>query len=169
MHTGWVAAIGENRRNVAMAMSLQVGLHSSDQHHSEKTFYYFDAVTGELLPPPLLFDGNQLIPVDINGDGYSEFIIRGGDYPEKVNEGDIIDRNGKLLGHLEGKIMTFGKLIPGMYGQQIMMSENENGIVRIYADEAAVPGPSDRYPEYHENMQHMMASGYNEINANYGI
>jgi len=162
MHNGWVAATGEGGRYQAMAMSLSLDVRGSGNHESKKTYYYFDAVTGTPIDPILpSYEGEEISPIDVNGDGYSEFVV--------IKTGEIIDRFEKHVDQVEGKFMFYGKLVEGYNGQQIITSDSENGVVWIYADEDAVEGPCEKHPEYHALMQHMMASGYNPRNACFGI
>ncbi len=158
MHNGWVAAVGENRRYVAMALSLALGATGGDIHRSKPILYYFDAVTGERIENPIPYPGEQLYPIDINGDGYSEFYVLGGE-----RRGEFIDRFGNPLGKFGGGNIGSGKLLH-VGGQQMMLSDGANGKVRIVGDDEAVDGPGAKYESYNRFAQHLMGSGYNYFN-----
>lgn len=165
MHNGWVAAIGENRRYVAMAMSLALDAKGGDIHRSTPITYYFDAVTGERMENPLPYPGNQVLPIDLDGDGYHEFFIREGE-----RKGEFMDRFGNSLGFGPGSssVIRAGKILDRP-GHQIMLGNGSKGFVGIYGDAEAKGGPGDKYAAYHKAMQHMMASGYNTTHINFGL
>ncbi len=159
MHGGWVAAIGENRRYVAMALSLALDAKGGDIHSSTPILYYFDAVTGRRIDNPLTLSGEMVMPVDINGDGYSEFFVTKGD-----RRGDVMDRFGETLAHFDGNLITIGKILD-LPGQQAMLGIRDQGKVIVVGDDEAVDGPGAKYRDYNRFMQHMMGSGYNSFNA----
>lgn len=162
IHKGWVANIGENRRRIAMAMSLALGASGSECHKSTPILYYFDAVTGEPVEFKLPFQGCHLMPIDFTGDGYHEFYGTGGDALGKV-----YDRHGNLLADLgaSAQQVRSGKILPRP-GQQIMLGYGKEKVVRIWGDDAAAETAPDPLCErYHTFMQHLMGSGYNHINS----
>lgn len=185
MHEGWLATVekepipeggkvipGENRKYIAHAMSLALDLTNKTKYEGNRLYFYFDAVTGQPIDNPLPdYMGDQVVPIDINGDGYSEFLVTDttSGAPKPENAGDIMDQKGNIIDHIDGHLLNFGRLVDGYKGQQIMMSDNATGTVTIYADDEAVEGPCDLYAEHHALMQHMMASGYNPRNACFGI
>lgn len=159
MHSGWVAAIGENRRYVAMALSLALDAKGGDQHSSTPILYYFDAVTGERIANPLPVPGQTVVPVDINGDGYSEFFVVKGD-----RAGEFMDRFGRPLGTFGGRLVTTGKVLD-LPGQQALLAYGDQGRAVVVGDDEAVDGPGAKYRGYNRFMQHLMGSGYNSFNA----
>ena len=157
MHLGWVAAIGENRNYVCMAAQL-LG-EGKGSHAGAKRFFYFDAKTGKQLPPPLPYDGEKYLwPLDINGDGYDEFIV----------ENDVVDRFNNKIGSFDGRIYTVGHILPELPAMQILALDRPNQKVYIFADDEAINKP-DKYAAYHRNMQSMMACSSNRHNGVFGI
>ncbi len=149
MHNGWLASYFDGGRRLAYAMSLAIGASGGDVHRSEPIHYYFDAVSGEPLKNPLPFEGHKVSPVDVNGDGYHEFLHR---------SGKIYDRHGKIIADIEGSARVGKKL--DLPGHQVEVSRGEEGVVLIFGDDEAGDG-GDRFKDYHLHMRHVMASGYN--------
>ncbi len=163
MHKGWVANIGENRRRIAMAMSLALDAKGGDIHKSTPILYYYDAVSGKPVDFTMPFPGCHLMPIDFTGDGYHEFFGTGGDAL-----GKCYDRFGKCLATLHGEdkaqVVRSGKILDRP-GQQLMLAYGKEGVVRIWGDDAATGEDDPLCKRYHCFMQHMMASGYNHINS----
>ena len=128
----------------------------------EPTDFYFDAVTGEVLPDPLSFKGSEYMPVDFNGDNRHEFYATSGD-----NAGWVRGADGAWLGFLGGEQVRSGKLL-NHDGEQMMLFYPQEGVVRIWGDADACDCPAfaARYEgPYHALMQHFMGPGYNHINS----
>lgn len=166
MHFAWLATVGENGqyRRVIMAMDLirypgENGLVTEDPVE-----YYFDAYTGERVEMKLPCFGAWLFPIDINGDGYSEFYCSEGE-----DEGWLFDQNGNKIKKLEGMQVKNGQILKKFECEQLMLADS-NGIVRVYGD--AEPKTSEifkkrhSYKGYHAFQQRLMASGYNHYRSN---
>lgn len=162
MHRGWIANIGEDRRRIAMAMSLALDAKGADVHRSTPTHYYFDAVSGEPVDFTMPFQGCDLMPIDFTGDGYHDFYGIGGDAL-----GKCYNRFGECLATLQAedggaRVVRSGKILDRP-GQQLMLAYDKEGVVRIWGDDAA-SGEDDPFcKRYHRFMQHLMASGYNHF------
>ena len=156
IHGGWIANIGPNRRRIAMARSLALNAKGYDQHRQPTIDYFFDAVTGEPTTPKFPQPGGRARPIDVDGDGYHEFLTG-------MEETKVVDRHGKELANLgNGRTVRTGKILE-LPAHQVMLSYDDQGIVRIWGDDAAVDGPTDQFAHYHRFMQHMMGSGYNHF------
>jgi len=142
MDMGWVARIGDNMRHVAMAIRIGRKWAGKDGFFRDGTDQFaWDALTGE--PVELPFNAYLTRPVDINGDGWHE-LYRG--YEGKaLKETEILDRQGRALGHVSGKVVLARKLLD-LPGEQLV-SYRPDGTVQIWADVNAVDSSSalERY------------------------
>ena len=108
--------------------------------------------------------GAWLFPIDINGDGYSEFYCSEGEY-----EGWLFDQHGNKIKKLEGMQVKNGQILKKFECEQLMLADS-NGIVRVYGD--GEPEVSEifkkrhSYKGYHDVQQRLMASGYNHYRSN---
>ncbi|MBR4429106.1 MAG: hypothetical protein IKS78_07090 [Clostridia bacterium] len=161
MHCGWVATALDGFGKLAMAEHHEWQPNTGDSSDSGMTMhtfekYFFNAVTGEPITFELPFPAGEASPIDVNGDGYSEFI-----YGSKV-----FDRFGKYLGEFRGGKVRAGRILEEYPGEQIMTLEN--GTVRIYADLDAEDSDIMKmrlergFPLF---LQKLTASGYNAYNA----
>jgi hypothetical protein len=98
---------------------------SEGETRSEVVEYMYKAFSGEKVN--LKFDVYTSIPVDINGDGIHE-LVKG--YFE--GNGDVIDRNGKILGNIGGLSAMACKFTTAQ-GEQIL-SYSKDGWIKIWAD-----------------------------------
>ncbi len=152
MHTNWIANIKGDHKKIAMTRR-RITLYDECGAELEELEddLYFDAFTGEQLDIKYPFNGKQVWPIDINGDGYSEFV--------KSNE--IYDCEGNKLADLPGGVFRFGKMTDAP-GEHLMLVNGTT--IEIWADADAVESPEfkKRYElPYHTFMQKLMASGYN--------
>ena len=172
IHYGWIANIniqGKNRR-IAMAMKIVQSYAEQGVAIDDKVEYYFDAYTGEVVLSTIPFKGADVFPIDINGDGYSEFFCYEGE-----NKGWILDSNGnkifKISEDFESHVHAHknGYILDEYKCEQLMLS-GKDGIVRIYGDTNAkgseIFNYRHNYKGYHKACQKLMASGYNNVLAN---
>ena len=75
----------------------------------------------------MIFNVYTSIPVDINGDGIHE-LVKG--YFE--GDGTVLDREGKVIGNIEG-LSAIASKFTSLPGEQIL-SYSKNGIIRIWTD-----------------------------------
>ena len=172
MHTAWLANIkGEEEgsyRKIAMTMQQVFKPDDCGFNHEVTGIFYFDAYTGEEVDYKLPYPGNDMFPLDINGDGYSEYFVV---CPEA--RGDILDVEGNKIGHIESPCINFdgairfGKILD-MPGEHIMASSTDGRSIEIWADLDAVDGEimKKRYSlPYLNFMQKLMATGYNWVGS----
>ncbi len=159
MHDGWLATFGDkgNYTKIAMAIKNIDYFGETKREQPEPIVYYFDAFTGKPADIKLPVPGWKLTPLDINGDGYSEFY--------EQEKGVFLDRFGNEVAKLEkGKQVRNGKIFNEYAGEQIMLYDDQ-GMVSVYADLDAVESDYFKkrhaYKNYLFNIQHLMASGYN--------
>ena len=156
MHTGWAANVLDGYGKICMAMREHFVPDDSGFNHEIDGVFYYDAYTGEEVDFKLPYKGYEVHPLDVNGDGYHEFVCP---------DGKIIDRHGEVLASFDGSPMRMGKLL-NHPGEQIMIA---NGTAfEILADEDAVDSEimKQRYSiPYLTFMQKLMASGYNAIGS----
>ncbi len=98
-----------------------------------------------------------MIPVDVNGDGYHEF-VRGA----PGGEGEVLDRCGNRVGHVGGSVALACRFL--QYPGEQILSYSANGIIQVWGDKNAVDSrlAVGRYqhPYYMANRQ-IMTNGYN--------
>lgn len=153
---GWVARLGEERRQVSMAIRIgHKAAGPSGLSHSGLEELCFDTLTGEEVRLP--FETYRTLPVDINGDGWHELLSG-----EDVGNAVVLDRHGKLLGTLGGRAACLAKLLDHP-GEQVLC-HYDDGTVRIWADRNAQDSPPARsrydHPLYEANRR-LFANGYN--------
>ncbi len=163
MDYGWVAAIGENRHQIAMAVCLPKDLRSSDRHQKPPTSMYFDAKDGTPIPDDFPFTGYLLTPIDFDGDGYHEFFYNRGD-----RRGDCIDRFGHVIAKMEGSFIHLCKM-KDRPCHQVMTAIGARGVIRIYGDDEAKPGPMEKYRTHHEAVQKCTAAAGDSLALSCGI
>jgi len=169
IHNGWIAAIGEDYGKIAMCMRHRFVPGGIGFEHMEDGIFFFDAVTGETVDPGLPCKGTDLLPIDINGDGYHEFLVIDGPLKNA-----ILDRHGNVLDHLPqecdsnmGESLRLGKLMNAP-GEQLLLQKKGTTLVQLYGDSEAEDGDiiRRRYAiPYLTFMQKLMASGYNCIGS----
>ncbi len=173
MHYGWLATVknGDGYRRVVMAMKLVQHFGENSLTVDDKVEYYFDAFTGEILDWSLPCKGSKVVPVDINGDGYSEFFCAEGD-----DIGWFFDSDGNKLFKIkesfeprEGVQVKNGWILKDYPCEQVMIA-CEDGKVRIYGDTEAKGSEifnfRQTYKGYHAFAQKLMATGYNHYRSN---
>ncbi len=161
IHTGWVATVLDGYGKIVFAMSQHFNPNGPRLTNDIDGEYFFDALTGKPVDFQLPCYGREADPIDINGDGYSEFIVQGGEH-----HGDILDRFGKKICNIGCGCMRMGKIIDHP-GEQLMVYRGD-GLVEILGDADAVDGDiiKHRYSTpYLHFMQKMMATGYNAEGA----
>lgn len=162
MHSGWTARLGEDGSHRCYAMEIL----KDKRTKTITTRQFLYDMDGKPLEIPFDLRGSN--PVDIDGDGRHEVLIRD-NYPFNVSGGIedrvglVVDRHGQELGRLRG---SAGNLIRSKVldcpGEQIMTREGDT--VRIYG----CPGAKDR-PEakaryahpYYRASQRLTSVGYN--------
>lgn len=152
MHTNWLANIKGDHKKIAMTRRrITVYDDCGAELEELEDDLYFDAFTGEQLDIKYPFEGNQVWPIDINGDGYSEFI--------KGHE--IYDCDGNKVAEVPGWAFRFGKLSDAP-GEQIMIVNGTAAEIWADADAVECAEFKKRYElPYLTFMQKLMASGYN--------
>lgn len=126
MDTGWAARLGEDGEPYVLGVKVAKKTRTAEgETRSEVVEYIYKAFSGEKVD--LKFDVYTSIPVDINGDGIHE-LVKG--YFE--GNGDVIDRNGKILGNIGGLSAMACKFMPAP-GEQIL-SYSKDGWIKIWAD-----------------------------------
>lgn len=162
MHKGWVANIGPDYGKVAMAMRLNRVIKNSQVCVTEPQVYYFDAVTGQPVDIDFPYRGSDFFPIDVNGDGYHEFLATEGDMA-----GVLVDRTGKVLERIGGEQVKSGKMFD-FAGEQVMQFYPQEGKVRIWGDKNAQDSDilkARHDVSYHDFMQQLTGTGYNHING----
>jgi hypothetical protein len=159
MDMGWVARLGEDGEPWSYA--LRVGVKSAGPAGTQRTDreeFCFDAVSGRRLDPG--FSLYATLPVDLDGDGRHELVAG---LPE--GDGRVVDRRGRLLGHVEGQAAAVGRLADHP-GEQIVAWSPE-GRVRLVADADATDSATMiarlADPFYVVNRS-QSANGYNLVN-----
>lgn len=166
MHDGWMATMGPDYRKIGMAMRITRRVINNAIVDTEPEDFYFDAVTGEQIEPPVPFVGHNFMPLDFNGDGRAEFFGTEGD-----RKGFVVDAEGKPLGFVGGDIVRSGKVMD-CPGETIMVYYKYEGKVRIWGDADAVENEftKARYSNpYHYRMQHFMGTGYNHYHGHISV
>ena len=169
MHYGWIATLGteENHKRVAMAMRTIQRFTEVGEVVSGKELYYFDAYTGEPIELDLPFKGYDAMPVDINGDGISEFYCGNGEYA-----GCFFDQYGNMLFDTgtaaEGVAVESrsGRIFKDIPCEQIIV-HCSNGKVKVFADTEAKGSKlfnfKHTYKGYHDFAEKLMTTGYNKV------
>ena len=150
MHYGFIATVMPNFRRVAYALRHRV---KKDKWED----YYYDAVTGEKLEMP--FNMRNWRPIDINGDGYHEYIFNGGE----SRTSRVADSEGHEVFDSKGQLLLIGRWF-GLPGEQFMAWYPENGEIKIFYDADAKNSKefNMRYEDkYRSMMKKMTGSGYN--------
>lgn len=150
MHMGYVIYAKPNYRRVA------VGIKDTGE------CYIYDAITGEdvQLPDIRL---NVMRPIDINGDGYHEFITWG----ESTEYAKLFDSEGNIVSYIGGELMQTGKW-DGFKGEQLLSFYSDEGVVRMWGDVEADDSEVliSRYnTSFHETMDKMTGNGYNWLSS----
>ena len=156
MDTGWAARLGDNGE--AYVLGVRIGKKTRTAEGETRTAveeFTYQAFSGERAS--LGFDLYTTIPVDLNGDGIHE-LVKG--YFE--GNGDVLDRNGKILGNIGG-LSAMASKFTSLPGEQIL-SYSRDGILQIWVDANALDREQalKRYsnPYYHTN-QIQTGNGYN--------
>lgn len=165
MHTAWLANTKQGK--IAMTMREVFVPDDCGFNHEVTDVFFFNAYTGEPVDFKLPYPGYKVFPLDINGDGYHEFIVA-----DESARGEILDCEGNRIGFIdadgfgwEGGI-RHSKMLLDMPGEHIMVANGN--CVEIWADLDAVDGEvmQRRYKRPYLNfMQKLMASGYNFVGS----
>lgn len=156
IHYGWVAAIRPNYRKIAFAYRKREKKKLAEAH-------VYNALTGEPIAFPFPYELNHMRPIDLNGDGYHEFLF----WQEGETNVFVVDSDGKKVGYTGGKLIHIGKHY-NYPGEQFMVSYPEEGIVRIWGDVEAEESEAflERYHNgFLKNMMKMKGSGYNWLTS----
>lgn len=146
MHGGYVFNQGPEYRKLAVAI------------HVNGDTYVFDALTGNRVE--LDFDIRDMRPIDINGDGFHEFLypFRGEGFPVTV-----CDEKGKVIKYVGGTLIQIGKW-NDFKGEQILTYYEDEGVVRMWGDVDAEDSEIFK-ARYQTNlksfMKKMTGNGYN--------
>ena len=154
--TGWAARLGKNGEFIVLGVKVGKKVRTADgERRTGIVENTYEAFSGEKIK--LGFNVYTSIPVDINGDGIHE-LVKG--YFE--GDGSVVDREGKVIGNIEG-LSAIASKFTSLPGEQIL-SYSKNGIIRIWADINAKDNKiaNARYenPFYKVN-QKQTGNGYN--------
>lgn len=151
---GWVASLGPD--GVPTAFGIRIGSKTLGPNGLSRTGveeFLYNPYTGE--PRKLPFSAYESLPVDVDGDGFHEL----------VKGGQVLDRNGKVLGSYAGSVAMASKFFD-LPGEQLL-TWTTDGTVRIWSDPAARDSDRARaryaHPFYRAN-QRLSATGANHIN-----
>lgn len=166
MHFAWLATFGtpQKPRRVFMVMQEVQYWGETQMERGAPIERYFDAYTGEQLEMNFVCLGSQMIPIDVNGDGISEFYVSGGEH-----KGEIIDQYGNTIAKIDGEQVKNGYMLKKFHGEQLMVLD-PSGVVRIFGDTDAVGEglflKRHGYKNYLAFMDKLMATGYNHYRSN---
>jgi len=133
MHMGWVARLGQDGAFVANA--IRIGGKTFGPHgyiNQDFTEFNYDALTGE--PHPLPFCARSAYPVDLNGDGYHEF-VRTFQVGEDLVEGEVLDRDGRVLGSVGSEVAMASKFLD--HDGEQLLAFHPDGLIRAWGDRNA--------------------------------
>jgi hypothetical protein len=163
MHMGWVARLGPERTYVASA--IRIGGKSFGPHgyiNEDFTEFNYDALAGD--PHPLPFTVRSTYPVDLNGDGYHE-LVRTFQCGADLVEGEVLDRDGRILGSVGSSVAMASKFIDHP-GEQLL-AFHPDGLIRVWGDRNAQDSAHalERYahPLYEANQRLTSGSNHNCI------
>lgn len=145
IHGGYVFSAKPDYRKIAVAK------------HANGEVYIFDAISGERTDYPA--DLRWLRPIDLNGDGYHEFLF----WQEGHMNARVHNADGKLVCCTGGEIICIGKWY-GFAGEQFLAYYTEEGVVRLWGDADAADTPifkERRSNEYFANLNKQTGNGYN--------
>lgn len=155
MHKGWMANVLDGYGKICAAVKVSDLPPSHKGYGSDvDTIYYFDAYTGKEVDFSLPYPADEVLPIDLDGDGYHEFI---------APDGSVLDRHGNTVGEIKGNILRTGKMVE-LPGEQVMLARGTSFV--IVSDTKAVESEvfKKRYETpYLRFMQKLMATGYNSI------
>ncbi len=166
MHFAWLATFGKEEEKQRIFMVMQENQHwgESKMERLKPIERYYEAYTGKQVSINFPCLGSDLIPIDINGDGISEFYCN-----EGVHAGELMDQYGKILAKIDGMQVKNGYMLKDIMGEQLMVCDS-NGIISIYADIEAKGSDFFRkrheYKNYLAFMDKLMATGYNHYRSN---
>jgi len=153
---GWVARIGPDGRQIAMATRIGHKTCGPDgRFHEGVEQFTYDALTGR--PYPLQFSTYRTVPVDLSGDGCHE-LVRG----QASGDGELFDRHGNTVANIDGSIALASKFVDHP-GEQLL-SYHADGTLQIWADRNAADSDAAlaryRHPFYRAN-QRLSSTGAN--------
>ncbi len=124
MHMGWIARLRDDYKKIAFA-------HRRRAKKGTQEFIIYDVMTGERLeydfPRPL-----QIIrPIDLNGDGYTDFFYSA---DGKV---EVYDDQKNLVAEIKGRAWTSGKFLDYEGEQMLVLCGNK---AQIWGDADAKDG-----------------------------
>jgi len=158
IHKGWVANVLDGYGKVCMAMSQHFNPEGAGLCEEIDGCFYYDAVTGEDADFSLPVPGYEAWPIDLDGDGYHEFIVREGE-----RAGELLNRRGETIGRVSGAVVRMGKLLDDRDGEQIMLLKGDR--VTVVGDADAKDGDIIRFryatPYLRMMQQRLTATGYN--------
>lgn len=156
LDTGWAARLGENGEPLVLGVKVGKKIRTAEgERRVVLSENVYKAFSGEKTDPG--FSVYTTIPVDLNGDGIHE-LVKG--YFE--GNGDVLDRNGKIIGNIGGLSAMACKFMP-MEGEQIL-SYSKDGWIRIWADLNAkdTPRAKQRYNNsFYKTNKNQTGNGYN--------
>ena len=126
---GWIARLGDDGRQVAMAVRIGAKVCGPDgRYHDQTDEFSYDALTGE--PVELPFSVYRTLPVDLDGDGLHE-LVRGA----PSGDGAVLDRRGNSIADV-GAPVALASHFFDRPGEQLL-SYHADGLLRVWADRHA--------------------------------
>jgi hypothetical protein len=166
IHFGWIGTVGveQTPKRIAMATRVNQRFTQTGQVVDGKEVFYFDAFSGQEIELDVPFKGYDAMPLDINGDGISEFFCRSGEYA-----GCFFDQQGKMFFRIEEILTARGaRILPEIPCEQLLVLL-KSGKVKIFADTTAKESKlfefKHSYKGYHNFCERLMASGYNKLGS----
>jgi hypothetical protein len=165
MHDGWAANVLDGYGKIVMCMRYRFVPDDCGFNHVEDGIFYFDAYTGAPVDFAMPCRGTELLPLDLDGDGYHEFLVFEGE-----RHGTVLNRHGVEIAEFPFRDIhpiRLGKILPNA-GEQVMISIPGSTCVEIYGDADAQDGEIMRlrYQNgYLSFMQKLMATGYNNVGS----
>ena len=142
IHRGYVVTMEPDLKRVAIGVNV------------DGSVYAYEAVSGEPVELPIALTLRHR-PLDIDGDGYHEYIREDGC--------ELYDSSGKLLYRAGGNLIQVGK-VENLPGEQFISFYENEGVVRIWQDLDAKDSEAllIRYKgDFHKRMNKMMGNSYN--------
>ncbi len=160
MHIGWVAAV----RNMPQSGKPGKLAYAKRMRNKKQLVehYTYDVFTGEKVDYPFPYPFDQVMPIDINGDGYHEF-IKSSQAIAGSSGLEIVDDKGEKVAYVGGHLMDVGKYFD-YPGEQFMCFYPYEGVVRLWGDADAQESAifRERYANgFLKSTMKTRGSGYN--------
>ena len=153
MHMGWVAHLPGESEPIAVAVRTGGRSYGPFGYITEDfTEFAYRALSGEHIELP--FETRSTAPVDLDGDGYHEFVRTFQCGPKDV-EGEVLNSKGQVIGNV-GSAVAMASKFTSHPGEQMLGFRKEGSIV-IWGDRNAEDSTAalERYshPFYRANQR----------------